>query len=130
MIKLLNWPLLKREYNSVALYKAELILHIRQKYYIYVERPSHLLALMLKQGETKASINAIRNADGCVTTDPQSINVFAAFFSFFSYSNLYKLEVDFYQCKVFVDKLYLPKLLQSDRSLLNAPLKLELQIAV
>ncbi len=50
---------LNDEYNTMALSKAELILHItRQKYYFESERPSHLLALMLKECETKAHIPA------------------------------------------------------------------------
>lgn len=61
---------LKDEYNALAISKAEFILHrIRQRYYFESERPSHLLALMLKDCETKAHIPAIKAADGKITTN-------------------------------------------------------------
>ncbi len=68
------------------------ILHrARQKYYFESERPSHLLALRLKECESKAYISAIKSSDDQVTTNPVTINdIFKGF-----YTNLYKTETDF-----------------------------------
>ncbi len=50
---------LKEEYDLLSHSKAEFILHrTRQKYYFESERPSHLLALRLKECESKAYISA------------------------------------------------------------------------
>ncbi len=52
---------LKEEYDLLSHSKAEFILHrTRQKYYFESERPSHLLALRLKECESKAYISAIK----------------------------------------------------------------------
>ncbi len=77
---------------SSTLAKAEFILHrTRQKYYFKSERPSHLLALRLKECESKAYISAIKSSDDQVTTNPVAINeIFKGF-----YTNLYKAETDF-----------------------------------
>ncbi len=48
--------------------------------------PSHLLALRLKECESKAYISAIKSSDDQVTTNPVAINdIFKGF-----YTNLYK----------------------------------------
>ncbi len=53
--------------------------------------PSHLLALRLKECESKAYISAIKSSDDQVTTNPVAINyIFKGF-----YTNLYKAETDF-----------------------------------
>ncbi len=53
---------LKEEYDLLSHSKAEFILHrTRQKYYFESERPSHLLALRLKECESKAYISAINH---------------------------------------------------------------------
>ncbi len=50
---------LKEEYDLLSHSKAEFILHgTRQKYYFESERPNHLLALRLKECESKAYISA------------------------------------------------------------------------
>ncbi len=65
---------LKEEY-LLSHSKAEFILHrTRQKYYFESERPSHLLALRLKECESKAYISAIKSSDDQVTTNPVAIN--------------------------------------------------------
>ncbi len=55
---------LKEEFDLLSHSKAEFILHrTRQKYYFESERPSHLLALRLKECESKAYISAIKSSD-------------------------------------------------------------------
>ncbi len=102
---------LKEEYDLLSHSKAEFILHrTRQKYYFESERPSHLLALRLKECESKAYISAIKSSDDQVTTNPVAINdIFKGF-----YTNLYKAETDFDEpiCKQYLDKLELPRISQ------------------
>ncbi len=78
---------LKEEYDLLSHSKAEFILHrTRQKYYFESERRSNLLALRLKECESKAYISAIKSLDDQVTTNPVAINeIFKGF-----YTNLYK----------------------------------------
>ncbi len=115
---------LKEEYDLLSHSKAEFILHrTRQKYYFESERPSHLLALRLKECESKAYISAIKSSDDQVTTNPVTINdIFKGF-----YTNLYKAETDFDEpiCKQYLDKLELPRISQIDKESLEAPLSLE-----
>ncbi len=115
---------LKEEYDLLSHSKAEFILHrTRQKYYLESERPSHLLALRLKECESKAYISAIKSSDDQVTTNPVAINdIFKGF-----YTNLYKAETDFDEpiCKQYLDKLELPRISQMDKESLEAPLSLE-----
>ncbi len=60
---------LKEEYDLLSHSKAEFILHrTRQKYYFESERPSNLLALRLKECESKAYISAIKSSDDHVTS--------------------------------------------------------------
>ncbi len=115
---------LKEEYDLLSHSKAEFILHrTRQKYYFESERPSHLLALRLKECESKAYISAIKSSDDQVTTNPVAINdIFKGF-----YTDLYKAETDFDEpiCKQYLDKLELPRISQIDKESLEAPLSLE-----
>ncbi len=115
---------LKEEYDLLSHSKAEFILHrTRQKYYFESERPSHLLALRLRECESKAYISAIKSSDDQVTTNPVAINdIFKGF-----YTNLYKAETDFDEpiCKQYLDKLELPRISQIDKESLEAPLSLE-----
>ncbi len=53
----------------------------RQKYYFESERPSHLLALRLKECESKAYISAIKSSDDQVTTNPVAINDYLKVFT-------------------------------------------------
>ncbi len=94
-----------------------------KKYYFESERPSHLLALRLKECESKAYISAIKSSDDQATTNPVAINdIFKGF-----YTNLYKAETDFDKpiCKQYLDKLELPRISQIDKESLEAPLSLE-----
>ncbi len=115
---------LKEEYDLLSHSKAEFILHrTRQKYYFESQRPSHLLALRLKECESKAYISAIKSSDDQVTTNPVAINdIFKGF-----YTNLYKAETDFDEpvCKRYLDKLDLPRISQMDKESLEAPLSME-----
>ncbi len=115
---------LKEEYDLLSHSKAEFILHrTRQKYFFESERPSHLLALRLKECESKAYISAIKSSDDQVTTNLVAINdIFKGF-----YTNLYKAETDFDEpiCKQYLDKLELPRISQMDKESLEAPLSLE-----
>ncbi len=78
---------LKEEYDLLSHSKAEFIL---QKYYFESETPSHLLALRLKECESKAYISAIKSSYDQITTNPVAINdIFKGF-----YTNLYKAETD------------------------------------
>ncbi len=110
---------LKEEYDLLSHSKVEFILHrTRQKYYFESERPSHLLALRLKECESKAYISAIKSSDDQVTTNPVTINdIFTGF-----YTNLYKAKTDFDEpiCKQYLDKLELPRLSQIDKESLEA----------
>ncbi len=99
---------LKGEYNALSLLKAEFIFHrMRQRYYFDAETPSRLLALRLKECESKASISAIKDNTGTVSTDPN-----------------YK-HYDAPQCKAFPDGLNLPAISQTDKQVLDSPLELE-----
>jgi len=96
--------------------KAEFIIHrTKQKYYFHSDRTSHLLALRLKETESKANIHMLKNSDGKIVTDPRAINnSFKAF-----YSTLYSSEVvlDRHVCKTFLENLNLPLLPEEDRDI-------------
>lgn len=85
----------------------------RHNYYflfiiIYVSRPSHLLALKLRNDEQFSDIESIRSNDDEILTDPQQINhEFAAF-----YKNLYSSHISFNEdkCKQFLNSISLPHL--------------------
>ncbi len=63
---------LKEEYDLLTHSKAEFILHrTRQKYYFESES---VLALRLKECESKPYISAIKSSDQQVTTNPVAIN--------------------------------------------------------
>ncbi len=102
----------------------EFILHrTKQKYYFESERPSHLLALRLKECESKAYISPIKSSDDQVTMNPVTINeIFKGF-----YTNLYKAETDFDEpiCKQYLYKLELHRISQMDKESLEAPLSME-----
>lgn len=67
--------LLKAEYTSLSISKAEFIIHrTKQKYYFNADRPSRLLALKLKECKSKASIDVIKTDCGEITTDPKAVN--------------------------------------------------------
>lgn len=100
---------LKEEYDLLSQSKAEFISHrTRQKYYFESERPSHLLALRLRECESKAFISAIKSSDDQVTTHP-----------------MIKFVKSESVCKEYLDKLELPRITQMDKDSLEAPLSLE-----
>ncbi len=115
---------LKEEYDLLSRSKAEFILHrTRQKYYFESERPGHLLALGLKECESKAYISAIKSSDDRVAANPVAIDdIFKGFCT-----NLCKAEADFDEpiCKQYLDRLELPRISQMDKESLEAPLGLE-----
>lgn len=81
---------LKKEYNSLSMSRAEFIIHkTKQKYYFHSGRTSRLLALKLNETESKANIDSIQNSDSKIVTGPQAIN--DTFKNF--YSTLYASEV-------------------------------------
>lgn len=70
------------ELNNLLRRRAEFIMHrVRQSYYFNGSKPSRLLALKLKQSESRASINTINMANNKFTFNPKEINV--AFHSFY-----------------------------------------------
>lgn len=100
---------LKGEYNTLSLQKSEFIIHrTKQKYYYHGDRPSRLLAWKLKQNEAKASINAVRDQQDKVITDPERINKVLCSF----YKNLYTSDITFnkQKCTTFLNTVFLPKL--------------------
>ncbi|KAL2081000.1 hypothetical protein ACEWY4_022853 [Coilia grayii] len=121
---------LRGEYKSLSIEKAEFLIHrTQQRYYFEGDRPSRLLALRLKQCESKAMINAIRTTEGKVVTQPNDINnVFKDF-----YSKLYKPDstVNIEDCNTFLQSVMLPTLNEGDREDLGSPITLkELESAV
>ena len=114
---------LRGEYHGLVLTRAEFIVHrTRQTYYLDAERPGRLLALRLKECESKASICAIKNPSGMLQTNPEDIN--AVFRDF--YSDLYKSEVqhDSELCQTFLDSLQLPQITEEQKLILDSPLTL------
>lgn len=82
-----------------------------------------MLALRLRECESKAYISAIKALDGQVTTNPTMINnIFKDF-----YINLYKAETDSEESvsKQYLAKLDLPRISQINKESLEAPLSLE-----
>ncbi len=75
--------LLKAEYASLSISKAEYIIHrTKQKYYFNADRPSRLLAQKLKECKSKTSNNFIKTGSGEITTNPKADNdEFRSFYS-------------------------------------------------
>ncbi len=115
---------LKEECDLLSHSRAEFVLHrTRQKYYFESERPSHLLALRLKECGSKAYIGAVESSDDRVTANPVAINdIFKGFCT-----DLYGAETDFGEpvCGQCLDELELPRISQMDGEYLEAPLSLE-----
>ncbi len=114
---------LKSELKSIYLHRAEFIIHhTRQSYYFHGERSSQLLALRLKDSESKTSISAIRH-EGSVYSQPKDVNrVFVNY-----YQHLYTSESnsDPTNFDLFLKHLNLPKLNDSQRNILDSPLTIE-----
>lgn len=97
----------KKEINNILKQQSEFQIHrTRQKYYFHGARPSHILAMRIRELGPLWSlvIPAIKLADGNISTDSKQINgIFQTL-----YSELYKSEVslDKNQC----ENLHLPQL--------------------
>lgn len=115
---------LRGEYHSLSLAKAEFILHrTKQRYYYDGDRPSRLLALRLKQCESKAMINAIRTTEGVVVTQPDAIN--KEFKTFYCQLYLSEGQLNAERCASFVYSLSLPKLDDEDIDGLEKSISME-----
>ncbi len=99
-----------------------LIQRSRQNYYFQGSRPSHLLALRLRNSETFANITAVKSQTGEVLTDQKCIN--DTFRSFYCdlYSSNSKCEPTSYTS--FLSTLNLLHLSESDSESLARPLSL------
>ncbi len=114
---------IRTELNSLLRQRAEFLMHrTRGTYYFNGSRPSHLLALGLKQNE-KFSNTSIIKSPLRTSTEPGEIN--AEFKTF--YSNLYTSEVilDPDILKNFFHDLDLPSLTEEESESLNTPISLE-----
>ena len=101
---------------------------VRQNYNFNGCKPSKLLALKLKQSESRATINGICTDRG-IATNPKEIT--ATFQSF--YSKLYESSCnpDPTQCRKFLKELNLPLLDPEEAEELGQPIMLEeLQVAI
>ena len=94
----------------------------RQNYYFNGCKPSKLLALKLKQSESKGTITSIRTESG-ISSGPKDIN--GTFQDL--YSKLYKSSAnpDTTQCQDFLKKLDLPFLDPEEADELGQPISLE-----
>lgn len=101
----------------------------RLKYYFQGDRLCQLLAWKLKQNEAKCSINAIRNNEGDIVSEPKEIS--QVFYDFYKSLSTYDNPVDMHKCKTFFNSITLPKLQLADIDFLEDPLSLEeLKISV
>lgn len=99
---------LKSELKFIYLHRVEFIIHrTRQSYYFHGERSSKLLALRLKDGESKASISAIRH-EGTVYTQPKDVN--RTFESYYQHLYTSESSTDPTSFDLFLKHLNLPKL--------------------
>lgn len=113
----------RKKLNLLYRERAEfLIQRSRQNYYFQGSRPSHLLALRLRNSEKFANITAVKSQTGEVLTDQKSIN--DTFRSFYRdlYSSNSKCESASYTS--FLSTLNLPHLAESDSESLARPLSL------
>ncbi len=114
--------------NSFLRSRAEFLTQrSRQNYYFQGSRPSHLLALRLRNSEKFANISAVKSQSGLIMTDPKDINI--AFHSF--YSNLYTSDGDPDSFASFLSNFDLRRLSDSDLEYLAEPITLqELESAI
>ncbi len=116
--------LLKAEYASLSISKADYIIHrTKQKYYFNADRPSRLLALKLKECESKAIIDVIKTGSGEIITNPKAVN--DEFRSFYSTLHSSEVSLDRGECSDFLSHLNLPTLPISAQESLDALLTLE-----
>lgn len=113
----------RAELNSLLRSRAEFLIHrTRRTYYFNRARPSHLLALRLKNHEKYSNIMAIKTSP-CTLSNP--LDIYSKFKSF--YSSLYKSEISLYinACMDFLQDLNLPSLSDNESELLNTLISLE-----
>lgn len=113
----------RAELNDLLRRRAEFLMHrVRQNYYTNGSKPSRLLALKLKQTESRATINSIFTENG-ISTNYQDINT--TFKSF--YSELYRCPTNSNtaQCQEFLKNVELPCLNPDEAEELGQPISLE-----
>ncbi len=113
----------KQELNDLLRRRAEFIIHrTRQKYYCSGSKPSRLLALKLKQCESKASIDSIQHPFKGLIPDSREINdIFRAY-----YQDLYASSHSFdsERCNSFLQGVNLPTLQEHEAADLGRPVLL------
>lgn len=111
------------ELNDLLRSRAEFMIHAtKHKYYAEGSRPSHLLALTLKQQEAKRSIPAIRCVKRGVVSSTEEINeTFKNYFKELYTCGSVPSEKDFID---FFNGLELPTLSSEDSELLDSPITL------
>lgn len=82
----LERTLVKKEINNIVKQQSEFH-RTRQRYYFHGARPSHLLAMRIRNSENFSDIPAIKSVDGNITTDPKQINVIFQNFIVIFYSS-------------------------------------------
>lgn len=113
----------RTELNSLLRQRAEFLIHrTRRNYYFNGSRPSHLLALRLKQHEKHSNIMVIQTPTATLS-EPCEINLAFKNFYFNLYSSEVTLNTD--SCKNFFYNLELPTLSSQDAEKLSAPITLE-----
>lgn len=113
----------RTELKSLLQCRAEVLMHkVRRTYYFNGAKPSHLLALRLRNSEKFSNIMAIQTPNG-LTIEPKHIN--REFEDF--YQNLYKSEVVFSEtlCNNFFQGLTLASLSEEEAVSLIAPISLD-----
>lgn len=112
------------ELNDLLRYRVEYMMQVtRSKYYSECSKPSHLLALTLKQQETKRAIPAIRCSQRGVLTSTEDINkTFKEYFKKLYTSDGVPLENDL---DTFFAGLNLPTLTAEETENLDKPITLE-----
>ena len=115
---------LKAEYEELSTLKAEnSLIRLKQTFYDQGEKPGKVLAWQIKKLNSERAINAIRNEQGVITTDPLEIN--NTFVSF--YKTLYQSEypINSGNRNSFLDRLDIPCIPEDTKLELDKDLNLE-----
>lgn len=112
------------ELNDLLRNKAEYMIHItKHKYYAEGSRPSHLLALTLKQQEAKRSISAIKcPKDGVVVSTDEINETFKKYFKELYSRGVVPSEDEL---NIFFADLKLPTLSAEDAKMLDSPITID-----
>lgn len=114
----------RQELNDLLRRRAEFIIHrTRKNYYWNGSKPSRLLALKLKQCESKASIDSIQHpTKGLISNPAERNNTFQAY-----YENLYTLSGSFDPevCNNFLQGVDLPTLQEEEAADLGPSVTLQ-----